>query len=127
MTVRTEWLWLSSKNTKEMWFKYCTYIPCSLSIVLCTVRQKSSALLMKTKSVLSLLSFCSNDMYLYADTPCITWLISKMLALPSRCILVTYLVSQHIKLSKITFINNSCTRMYIIFYVHILKFFTIDL
>ena len=25
MTVRTEWLWLSSKNTKEMRFKYCTY------------------------------------------------------------------------------------------------------
>ena len=65
MTVRTESLWLSLKNTKEKRFKYCTYILCSLSIVLCTVRQTSSALLMRTKSVLSLLSFCSNDMYLY--------------------------------------------------------------
>ena len=49
MTVRTEWLWLSSNNTKEMRVKYCTYILCSLSLVLCTVRQKSSALLMRKK------------------------------------------------------------------------------
>ena len=44
------------------------YIHCVFIIVLCTVRQKISALLMRTKSVLSLLSFCSNDMYLYSCT-----------------------------------------------------------
>ena len=65
MTVRTEWLWLCFKKTKEMRFTSCTDILCSLSMVACTVQQESRALLMITKRVLSLLSFCFNDLYLY--------------------------------------------------------------
>ena len=53
------------KKTKEMRFTSCTDILCSLSMVACTVQQESRALLMITKRVLSLLSFCFNDLYLY--------------------------------------------------------------